>query len=216
MAQVFEISVERSRTAQVKDYEPSAAKVSVKASVEDGEDWREVTRGLLNGAREEVYNSLGLKLPAQSGQETATASSGSSGKSSTSGANKGKNSGSSGNKSKSSAKSESSAKSDTSENSDIPDDTDNSEPDNAKADASDNNDIPDDTDNSEAGGSDDAGEEITQQDLADLVTTSIQNNKITAPKVKKILNKYSVDRVRDLEESNYASFKQDLEAKLKD
>lgn len=72
MPQVFEIFVERSRSAQPKEYESSAAKCALKAQVADGEDWEKAATDLMAKARGVVYETIGIRTPAKKGQETTT------------------------------------------------------------------------------------------------------------------------------------------------
>lgn len=61
MPQVFEIAVERSRTAQPREYESSYAKLALKAQIAENEDWLQEAGDLMDQARDLVFKNLGLE-----------------------------------------------------------------------------------------------------------------------------------------------------------
>lgn len=62
---VSSISVTRERKVQPEQYGSAGASLTVVADMDEGDNWEEAARNLLEGTRGLVYENLGLKLPAK-------------------------------------------------------------------------------------------------------------------------------------------------------
>lgn len=73
MPQITNVRIMRFRKVQPEQFGGAGAEVELHATVLEGEDYRDITRGLLFDARAMVYENLGMKLPASAFKEAEAA-----------------------------------------------------------------------------------------------------------------------------------------------
>lgn len=73
MPQITNVRIMRFRKVQPEQFGGAGAEVELHATVLEGEDYRDIARGLLFDARAMVYENLGMKLPASAFKEAKAA-----------------------------------------------------------------------------------------------------------------------------------------------
>lgn len=208
--QVYEIEVTFMRKRQPKEYENAQAQVTLKASLEDGEDHGAAIESLMSSAASHVYSQLGLNV-AQGTQSATTKS----------------NEGQTASKGKSAAKGKSTAKkAEPAPADDLPGDDGPSE---APASSGGSDEVPDETPAEEPKKQEKAADDVpaeapkkaeaksdgdapTHGEVQSLISKMVKEKVCSVQDCKGILKEYGVDRTQDLPADKLSEVKDRIEA----
>lgn len=190
--QVYEVEVTFMRKRQPKEYENAQSQVTLKASLEDGEDYENAMSELMSSAASHVYSQLGLNVA--QGTQSATATKTDSGAAS---------------KSKPGPKKGTTKKQEAAE--DVPDNGGEEAP---------ANDVPDETPaeapkktapkkQAESSG---GGDSVSHGDVQGLISKMVKEKVCSVQDCKGILKEYGVDRTQDLPADKLSEVKDRIEA----
>jgi len=213
--QVYEVEVTFMRKRQPKEYENAQAQVTLKASLEDGENYETAMSELMASAASHVYSQLGLNVA--QGTQSATAKT---------------SDGQTGSKGKSSSKAKAAPKkAETQPSDDLPDDgggeTAPAEQPAAKQEAPANNDVPAEAPKEQPKqekAADDVPAEApkkeapassdgpTHGEVQSLISKMVKEKIASVQDCKGILKEYGVDRTQDLPADKLSEVKDRIEA----